>query len=942
MVFEREKINYRFIDTTALSVTKIYAPFFSVRKDEPITVAVKMNGIVAQGDYSNAYIVTNLGTFEYAGGAGTDVLYFSGVADACNTSSYKVTKHVGGFTNLSGEGRDNFKDGELAVDMSERSYVSLTSDTPMTNVPIYVKYDNYNDDIKIQWYSSKKIYENDGEAIEGADSISFTPTEDLVGKYLYVELTDSDGCFTGSVCPYNPVAQFNVSSLPIINISSNPLLLKCDDVIPCYSRDSINWYDYGIPFIVTGSTDINCISIISGNFDLYFDGLSITNSTSAPVAIATQATLKPYLFGDNILTSMQTERPALWCPNSAALFIDDATSDDSTTLSTSSSGSAASIGGIKKQSAGNITINGGTINTISQFGAGIGGGVNGGAGNITINGGTVNVKDNGILGAGYYSVMGGTVTVNGGTVTAGGIGSGILGVNTDVTINGGFVTAYQCGIACGSGGTLTITGGTVLSTSSISALGGNMQKGNCTILISGGTVTATSKAEGAAIGGGENGIATVKISGGTVTAISNAVGAAIGSGYFKDLSSNTVLSTVEISGGVVNALSNSRGAAIGGSYTNIGANVTITGGTVAAVSKYGMAIGGGEDDSAHSGTLVMTGGSLNASSFDNTPTDEYGKKLSLVTVTADDGANAKIVVFVGLPDYYGTEDIYGDADGTIYLYLPDGYTADDIAVYSENAILYTVIWNNYDGTTLETDENVKYGTMPEYNGVAPEKEADVTYYYVFDGWDKEITVASENITYTATFKAVMIDYTVTFIGLNGRVIKTINCHYGDEVIAPEAPDEGGFDFTGWDSDISALCTGNATYTARYSEKERYTVTVTGGTQADTDNTEVTVYKGDSITVKANSAESGMEFEGWYCDGVLLSSEHSFTFTPETNCELTAKFIESKGGDVGCACGATTISGSNIIGLLLLCMVALLAVYRRKKNFDNKENKDNYR
>jgi hypothetical protein len=64
--------------------------------------------------------------------------------------------------------------------------------------------------------------------------------------------------------------------------------------------------------------------------------------------------------------------------------------------------------------------------------------------------------------------------------------------------------------------------------------------------------------------------------------------------------------------------------------------------------------------------------------------------------------------------------------------------------------LETVIitWKNDDGTVLEEDM-VVVGTVPEYNGDLPAKEADAHNSYKFIGWDKEIVAVTAEATYTA-------------------------------------------------------------------------------------------------------------------------------------------------------------------------------------------------
>ena len=136
------------------------------------------------------------------------------------------------------------------------------------------------------------------------------------------------------------------------------------------------------------------------------------------------------------------------------------------------------------------------------------------------------------------------------------------------------------------------------------------------------------------------------------------------------------------------------------------------------------------------------------------------------------------------------------------------------AQYSKEYIDYTVTFKDADGTVLST-KTYHYGdkvTAP----AAPTKAADKTYTYSFKGWDKEVVACAGDATYTATYDATYIDYTVTFKDADGTVLSTKTYHYGDKVTAPAAPAKPDYTFVGWDKEI-ADCAGDAEYTAVFTK-----------------------------------------------------------------------------------------------------------------------------
>ena len=70
---------------------------------------------------------------------------------------------------------------------------------------------------------------------------------------------------------------------------------------------------------------------------------------------------------------------------------------------------------------------------------------------------------------------------------------------------------------------------------------------------------------------------------------------------------------------------------------------------------------------------------------------------------------------------------------------------------SDSTNTYTITWKNYDGTVLETDTSVAYGTTPSYDATTPTKESTNQYSYAFTGWAPEMSSVTGDATYTAQF-----------------------------------------------------------------------------------------------------------------------------------------------------------------------------------------------
>lgn len=183
---------------------------------------------------------------------------------------------------------------------------------------------------------------------------------------------------------------------------------------------------------------------------------------------------------------------------------------------------------------------------------------------------------------------------------------------------------------------------------------------------------------------------------------------------------------------------------------------------------------------------------------------------------------------------------------------------------------YTITFLNWDGSIIAQYFFHDGDIVP--SPMTPEKGTDSTCTYSFMGWDHPVEdVCVGDATYTAIFEKTCVDYTVTFLDFDGRVISSQTYHYGDPVDIPTDPDRKAdntytYSFKNWGTTASETCTGNAEYTATYdAEYIEYTVEFRNwdGTVISRTN----YHYGDAVLAPTNVGRSAdkvysYRFAGW--------------------------------------------------------------------------------
>ena len=204
--------------------------------------------------------------------------------------------------------------------------------------------------------------------------------------------------------------------------------------------------------------------------------------------------------------------------------------------------------------------------------------------------------------------------------------------------------------------------------------------------------------------------------------------------------------------------------------------------------------------------------------------------------------------------------------------------------------------------------------------------------YEFKGWrdengsivskDAAYTMLAENsITLTAVCTPVPKENTVTITfktgdGFSDQICgEPVQAAVGEQITVPAHKDYYGYTFEGWDSngdgvaDIKGteaeadakytVAEGVTTLVAVYKiEKVNYAVSVTNGTVKGEDGTASEVYEeGTVVTVTANAAEEGKEFKEWQSDGIVVSTNETYSFIVKANMNLTAVYADKGSAEV---------------------------------------------
>ena len=231
----------------------------------------------------------------------------------------------------------------------------------------------------------------------------------------------------------------------------------------------------------------------------------------------------------------------------------------------------------------------------------------------------------------------------------------------------------------------------------------------------------------------------------------------------------------------------------------------------------------------------------------------------------------------------------------------------DSAVYGDAGFAITAESTEIPGTAVEyTSSNEEVITIDDEGNAsivgAGEAVIEVKFAgnddYAEEAFTKTVAVAAKEIAVT---ELDLVNKTVVFDAVVAADVLSVD--FTKLTIAPEDVDEGqtpanyvvtGFELTG-DASANYVLTTESFLVPISDEIALITVTVVS--ENGTVEGAGSYLEGAAVTLKA-AANSGYKFDGWFVGEEKVSSGAEYTFTPDADVELIAKFSKKSGGGGG--------------------------------------------
>ena len=253
----------------------------------------------------------------------------------------------------------------------------------------------------------------------------------------------------------------------------------------------------------------------------------------------------------------------------------------------------------------------------------------------------------------------------------------------------------------------------------------------------------------------------------------------------------------------------------------------------------------GLDEAGNNMDSAQVSGEIHTASLTGAEIAEFNQRYPYVRVTADHTtAVLTYKTYDGASTLF-TETVLDGGNGTKvnttartstaqYSYTPDGWATEPNGSKDANALVgivadrtvyasyiatlrtYTITWKNADNTTLETDQNVPYGSTPQYNGATPTYQGQTS-----TGWSPAVSTVVGDVTYTATYKPM---YTATFVRASDDgggtlytqqyIVEGTTPVYGGSTPTTTKGSATDYPFEGWTPALAPIY-ANTTYTAKF-------------------------------------------------------------------------------------------------------------------------------